>query len=271
MRTIKRILILLFIMGTFSVQAALHDRGNGLIYDDVLDITWSKDANPAGTQGLGVIWPSFGDDIGDVLGYMTLAEARDWIDTLNQSQYKGYSDWRLPKVSPLNSSEFVMGSTMTGCDGLICDYGYNIGAPGTAYPGSTASELAYMFHTNLGNASLVLPDGTSNTVTCAQETPYCLQYTGLLTNLTPDIYWTDQLASPTMTTLPGAIHFVYLMRSGRQSYISANLAGLVWPVRDGDISSVNSTAHAVPLFHWWVLVLLSIGIYLLAVMLIRKS
>jgi len=25
---------------TVSAQAALYDRGNGLIYDDVLDITW---------------------------------------------------------------------------------------------------------------------------------------------------------------------------------------------------------------------------------------
>ena len=27
------------------VQAALFDHGNGLIYDDVLDITWLQDAN----------------------------------------------------------------------------------------------------------------------------------------------------------------------------------------------------------------------------------
>ena len=32
---------------TLSANAALYDRGNGLIYDDVLDITWLQDANYA--------------------------------------------------------------------------------------------------------------------------------------------------------------------------------------------------------------------------------
>jgi len=32
-------------------QASLYDRGEGLIYDDVLDVTWLKDANYAKTSG----------------------------------------------------------------------------------------------------------------------------------------------------------------------------------------------------------------------------
>ena len=36
---------------TLSANAALYDRGNGLIYDDVLDITWLQDANHAKTSG----------------------------------------------------------------------------------------------------------------------------------------------------------------------------------------------------------------------------
>ena len=35
----------------FTANAALYDRGNGLIYDDVLDITWLQDANYAKTSG----------------------------------------------------------------------------------------------------------------------------------------------------------------------------------------------------------------------------
>ena len=35
---------------TLSANAALYDRGNGLIYDDILDITWLQDANYAATQ-----------------------------------------------------------------------------------------------------------------------------------------------------------------------------------------------------------------------------
>jgi hypothetical protein len=32
-----------------AAQAALHDRGGGLVYDDVLNVTWLADANYAGT------------------------------------------------------------------------------------------------------------------------------------------------------------------------------------------------------------------------------
>ncbi|EGK72256.1 hypothetical protein METUNv1_01372 [Methyloversatilis universalis FAM5] len=31
-------------------QAPLHDRGGGLVYDDVLDVTWLADANYARTK-----------------------------------------------------------------------------------------------------------------------------------------------------------------------------------------------------------------------------
>ncbi|MCP4407494.1 MAG: DUF1566 domain-containing protein, partial [Gammaproteobacteria bacterium] len=34
-----------------TVQATLIDRGGGLIYDDVLNITWLQDANYAETSG----------------------------------------------------------------------------------------------------------------------------------------------------------------------------------------------------------------------------
>lgn len=34
-----------------GAQAALWDRGNGMIYDDVLNVTWLQDANYAKTSG----------------------------------------------------------------------------------------------------------------------------------------------------------------------------------------------------------------------------
>ena len=34
-----------------AAQAALFDRGGGLIYDDVLNVTWLQDANYAKTSG----------------------------------------------------------------------------------------------------------------------------------------------------------------------------------------------------------------------------
>ena len=43
-RLIAAVLIVLLFSVT-SVYAELHDRGGGLIYDDVLDVTWLQDAN----------------------------------------------------------------------------------------------------------------------------------------------------------------------------------------------------------------------------------
>jgi hypothetical protein len=65
---------------TLSANAALYDRGNGLIYDDTLDITWLQDANYAQTSGY------------DVDGRMTWANANTWAAGLS---YGGYDDWRL--------------------------------------------------------------------------------------------------------------------------------------------------------------------------------
>lgn len=64
-----------------AAQAALHDRGGGLIYDDVLNITWLQDANYAQTSGY----------VAD--GLMNWGPAMDWAANLT---YGGHSNWRLP-------------------------------------------------------------------------------------------------------------------------------------------------------------------------------
>jgi len=57
-------------------NAALHERGEGLIYDDVLNITWLQNAN------------YFGDTL-------TWDDAVNWADSL---VFQNYSDWRLPST-----------------------------------------------------------------------------------------------------------------------------------------------------------------------------
>jgi hypothetical protein len=79
-RSLYTIFALLSLTSTLT-QAALFDRGNGMIYDDVLDITWLQDANYAKTSGY------------DADGAMNRAEAIAWADQLT---YGGFSDWRLP-------------------------------------------------------------------------------------------------------------------------------------------------------------------------------
>lgn len=70
----------------FSAHAALVDRGGGLIYDTVLQITFLQDANYANTT-------DYVNSDGD--GRMQWAEAVAWADNL---VYQGYSDWRLPNA-----------------------------------------------------------------------------------------------------------------------------------------------------------------------------
>lgn len=70
-----------------SAHAAFIDLGGGLVYDDVLDITWLADANYAQTSGY------------DADGLMTWDQANTFITTLN---YGGIGGWRWPTFDPDN-------------------------------------------------------------------------------------------------------------------------------------------------------------------------
>jgi len=145
-------------------QGALFDRGGGLIYDDVLKVTWLQDANYAASElsdarrdaiitavntaspiwlGGHVMVASDFYKSGNVYpGYMTWWGAMAWADQL---AYGDFSDWRLPVVSPINGSAFNYSYATDGST----DIGYNISAPGTVHAGATGSELAYMYYNNL--------------------------------------------------------------------------------------------------------------------------
>jgi len=68
------------LLGSGSAQAALVDRGGGMLYDTVLNVTWLQDANYAKTSGY------------DADGRMNWTQANTWANSL---EYGGYSDWRL--------------------------------------------------------------------------------------------------------------------------------------------------------------------------------
>ncbi|MCP3663475.1 MAG: DUF1566 domain-containing protein [Gammaproteobacteria bacterium] len=73
-----------------TAQALLYDRGNGMIYDDQLRITWLADASYAATQ-----WDESGGKQGYRDGRMSWYQADHWASEL---EYGGYSDWRLPDI-----------------------------------------------------------------------------------------------------------------------------------------------------------------------------
>lgn len=75
-----------------AAQAALFDRGSGLIYDDDLNVTWLKDAN----YGAG---SAYDDLASGTDGRMSWSSAFSWA--ANLSYYDSvrnvtYTDWRLP-------------------------------------------------------------------------------------------------------------------------------------------------------------------------------
>lgn len=76
-----------------SVFATLVTRLNGqAVYDTDINVTWLANANLAATNTFGV------SDI-DSQGYMNWYKAQSWIEAMNQANYLGFNDWRLPNTS----------------------------------------------------------------------------------------------------------------------------------------------------------------------------
>lgn len=121
---------------SLSAQAALIDKGGGLIYDDLLNITWLWDANYAAMELtdtrvsaiIGAVGSVAGhtlttsdfykDASGNYPGYMIWWGAMAWADQLG---YQGYGDWRLP-TTPGTTSDYV-----------------------------NEGEMGHMYYTSLGN------------------------------------------------------------------------------------------------------------------------
>lgn len=105
-----------------EVSASLIERGNGMIYDDVLNITWMADAGLARTQLGGTVdWVS----------------AMAWVDNL---EYGGYSDWRLPSMD-VNGDGTIVDCREPGVSEVACrdneyDYMWRINQIQASTPGS---------------------------------------------------------------------------------------------------------------------------------------
>jgi hypothetical protein len=129
----KHILALAAFSLVVDAQAALIDRGNGLIYDEDQNLTWLQDTSYALTSNL--VGYEFQDEFGrqynsvDAYGRMNWTQARQWADQL---VYGGFDDWRLP----------TSGRT-AGFDQL-------------------GSEIGYMYYANLGNKGALQNGSWSN-------------------------------------------------------------------------------------------------------------
>jgi hypothetical protein len=203
-------------------QATLYDRSGGLIYDGVLNISWLQNANLAATNTFGV--SGITSD-----GRMNWGTATKWIDAMNGTNYLGYHDWRLPTLTPVNGVSFNINFRTDGSS----DAGFNISAPSSAYPGSTASEMAYMYSQNLGNPGPSF-DPNLGDWSCGFSGP-CFLYSGPFSNIkTDNHYWTDRVSD-----FDTSQAWVFGMSTSIQGtgYMATNYM-YAWAVRPGDVAAV---------------------------------
>jgi hypothetical protein len=194
-------------------QAELIDRGGGLLYDTVLNVTWLQDANYAKTSG------------SDADGLMNWTVAKNWADNLvfhDSVRNVDYSDWRLPAVKSVGSGWNENYSN----DGST-DVGYNITSP--------HSELSYMYYVNLGLKGYYSPSGTfqPNFGIFRNGTGWGGQANvGLVKNLQSKVYW-----SGTATPDPADEAWVFYTFNGSQVSRYQDSAFYAWAVRSGDVSA----------------------------------
>lgn len=217
-----------------SANAGLIDRGNGMIYDDVLDITWLKNANlfasqySAGTvndiiahynancdttTGTGC-YDNYGAstdyDIvaSDFLasGKMEWQAAMAWADWLS---FGGYSDWRLASIDPTDTScSNGSGSNNYGFDCI----GIN-------------NELNHLFNVSLGLEGI----NNSGWHYTAEDTPIS---NGVFENLMSYRYWSAEESAPNSTDAARTSNIFY----GTQGATRKDVPLYGWAVRDGDVA-----------------------------------
>ncbi|MCX7185385.1 MAG: PEP-CTERM sorting domain-containing protein [Nitrosospira sp.] len=209
------------VLSSGAAQATLTDRGGGLLYDDVLNVTWLQDANLAQTSGY------------DTDGLMSWNNANYWAANLvyhDSVRNVDYSDWRLASNTPVNGAYFNLYYSYNGST----DRGYNITSP--------ASELAYMYYVNLGLKGYYSPTG-------AYQPDYGVfgngfsesnggqANVGLVVNLKPDRYWSGTVYE----TDPANVVWGFSTFGGDQLGHWKEDALYAWAVRPGDVAAITAT------------------------------
>lgn len=205
LRTYSAMLLVAGLSATAPTQAALHDRGGGLIYDDVSDVTWQKNANLLNTNPFGRIYgldygpDSFGNPTSIIYagGTADLGGALAWIAAMNAANYLGYSDWRLPSALNLDGS-------------------------GPCGPSNCVnSEIGQLFYGELG--------GTAGQPILNSTDPDL----SLFENIQSNRYWTSTDWGS------NGLQWYFDMNNGIQWGVTKFTGTLsVWAVRSGDVAAV---------------------------------
>jgi hypothetical protein len=206
----NKLAVALLALTAGTSQATLIDRGGGLIYDDVLKITWLQDVNYSATQ-----WNN-NHNIGDVNGIMNWSDAKSWANNLNyfdSVRNVTWDDWRLPTTLQPDPT----------CSIQSPDIGMSTGF------GCTGSELGHLFYFSLGGVA------DENIMTTHNEN------FDLFTNWQQHwgsgesvFYWTS-----TANTGPSGGAWVFTMKNGAQGVLFDGAEQHVWAVRDGDVATTS--------------------------------
>jgi MYXO-CTERM domain-containing protein len=146
-------------LSALAAHAGLVARPGGMVYDDVLNITWLADWNYAKTSGF------------DTDGAMGWATANNWAENL---VFGGFDDWRLPTTKTTVSSNCAEHFNPGG--GFPDQYyGYNC----------TGSEMGHMFYSDLGAIAGSSILSSANTANLA-----------LFTNVQSHDYWSSTEYAP---------------------------------------------------------------------------
>jgi len=198
-----------------AANALLIDRGGGLIYDDVLDITWLQDANYAFSSGYAA---ANAVDNGSSAtnniftdGRMGWDAANTWADGLSYyDSVRGvtYDDWRLPDTLQPDPSCGL--SFDAGVPYGVQSYGYNC----------TGSEMGYLFYTDLGGSA-------GSSIASVHNANY-----DLFSNVQSHLYRSglEYAASPSY-----AWHFYF--GDGSQGGTRKDFEVFAWAVRPGDVAA----------------------------------
>lgn len=231
-RIFRGMILLLLVCG--SANAALLSRAGGqAYYDDVLDITWLANANLADTNDFGVAGINAN-------GSMTWSTAQSWIGAMNAANYLGTNTWRLPTVEPLNGSTF----NYTGSYNGSTDAGSNQSEQGTAYAGSTGSEMAHLFYNTLNNKGYCDPLLSTGGSCSSPQAGWGLSNVGPFSNLQSKDYWSGTEYAPNTTA---AWYFGFF--TGTQDAANKNSPMVAWAVSSGDaLPAIVPVSGAVWLF-----------------------
>ena len=202
---------ILFFGSVVPVHATLWDRGGGLIFDDAQNITWLQNANLVVTETFGV------EGIDPSSGVMRRTTADAYIAAMNDANYLGYNNWRLPETWYPNSAGTIPGEL----------YYLYIGLGNT--PGIGGNDQGS------DPVNMTFTDGNGNVVSFQNFVNHGRYFYSVP-------YWNGA---------QNFFHFYYGKQYAYWGYpypeYRFDAHGYVWPVRDGDSTPINNPPSLDPI------------------------